>query len=74
MLLGGVGHSEDALIFWSIAPWHAGVQVMRFQPVFSPHAKIGSCAINAPLKTPWSRGGFCYPLVILLGKRDPDFR
>lgn len=62
MLLGeGAGRSETLLIFCSIAPRHVWVQI--------PPYKNWSRAINAPLKTPCSRGGFCYPSVILFGKQ-----
>lgn len=60
--------------FWSIAPWQVWVQVPLFPRRLLTPCKIGSCAINAPLKTPRSRGGFCCPSVILFGKRDSDCR
>lgn len=75
MLLGeGAGHSEDALVFGASLPGTFGFGSRGFPAVFSPCAKTGSRAIKAPLKNPRSRGGFCYPSVILFGKRGPDFR
>lgn len=60
--------------FWSIAPWHVWVQIPWFPHCLPTLCKMRSCAITAPWKTPRSRGGFCYPLVILFGKQGSGCR
>lgn len=62
MLLGeGAGCSETLLNVSSVAPRHVWVQILPY--------KNWSRAINAPLRTPRSGGGFCYPSVIFFGKQ-----
>lgn len=66
--------TQRTLGFWSIAPWHMWVQILRFPCRLPTPCKMRSCAITAPWKTPRSRGGFCYPSVVLFGKQGSDCR
>lgn len=67
-------NTQRTLGFWSISPWHVQVQIPWFPHCLPTLCKMRSCAITAPWKTPRSRGGFCYPSVILFGKQGSDCR